>query len=110
VLIGLVSYSLAAWVRVPPLVIVVSAIVPLLPGLSIYRGLSLMAAGGNGILSLVGAAAIAIALASGVILGEYAAQPLQREARRLEARLAGPRLVGPLRARTVKKRRSPTAG
>jgi uncharacterized membrane protein YjjP (DUF1212 family) len=110
VLIGLVSYSLAAWVRVPPLVIVVSAIVPLLPGLSIYRGLSLMAAGGNGILSLVGAAAIAIALASGVILGEYAAQPLHREARRLEARLAGPRLVGPLRARSVKKRRSPTAG
>jgi uncharacterized membrane protein YjjP (DUF1212 family) len=110
VLIGLVSYSLAAWVRVPPLVIVVSAIVPLLPGLSIYRGLSLMAAGGNGILSLVGAAAIAIALASGVILGEYAAQPLHREARRLEVRLAGPRLVGPLRARSVKKRRSATAG
>jgi uncharacterized membrane protein YjjB (DUF3815 family) len=105
VIIGVVSYSLAAWVRVPPLVIVVSAIVPLLPGLSIYRGLSLMAAGGNGILSLMGAAAIAIALASGVILGEYAAQPLHREARRLEHRLSGPRLVGPLRARSVKKRR-----
>lgn len=110
VLIGLVSYSLAAWVRVPPLVIVVSAIVPLLPGLSIYRGLSLMAAGGNGILSLMGAAAIAIALASGVILGEYAAQPLSREARRLEQRLSGPRLVGPLRARSVKKRRTATTG
>jgi uncharacterized membrane protein YjjB (DUF3815 family) len=110
VLIGVVSYSLSAWVRVPPLVIVVSAIVPLLPGLSIYRGLSLMAAGGNGILSLVGAAAIAIALASGVILGEYAAQPLHREARRLEHRLAGPRLVGPLRARAVKKRTTPAAG
>jgi uncharacterized membrane protein YjjP (DUF1212 family) len=105
VLIGVVSYSLAARFRVPPLVIVVSAIVPLLPGLSIYRGLSLMAAGGNGILSLVGAAAIAIALASGVILGEYVAQPLNREARRLEQRLSGPRLVGPLRARAVKKRR-----
>ncbi len=110
VIIGVVSYSLAAWVRVPPLVIVVSAIVPLLPGLSIYRGLSLMAAGGNGILSLVGAAAIAIALASGVILGEYVAQPLHREARRLEHRLAGPRLVGPLRARSVKKRRTPAVG
>jgi uncharacterized membrane protein YjjB (DUF3815 family) len=105
VLIGVVSYSLSARFRVPPLVIVVSAIVPLLPGLSIYRGLSLMAAGGNGILSLMGAAAIAIALASGVILGEYVAQPLNREARRLEQRLSGPRLVGPLRARAVKKRR-----
>jgi hypothetical protein len=34
-----------------------------------------------------------------VILGEYVAQPLKREARRLENRLAGPRLVGPLRGR-----------
>jgi uncharacterized membrane protein YjjP (DUF1212 family) len=104
VLIGLVSYALSGWVRVPPLVVVVSAIVPLLPGLAIYRGLSLLAAGGNGILSLMSAAAIAIALASGVILGEYVAQPLRREARRLEHRLSGPRLVGPLRARSVKRR------
>ncbi len=110
VVIGVTSYSLSRLVRVPPLVIVVSAIVPLLPGLSIYRGLSLLAAGGNGILSLMAAAAIAIALASGVILGEYVAQPLHREARRLEHRLAGPRLVGPLRARAVKKRRPQQAG
>jgi uncharacterized membrane protein YjjP (DUF1212 family) len=103
VAIGLVSYSVAGWVRVPPLVVVVSAIVPLLPGLSIYRGLSLLASGGNGILSLITAAGVAISLASGVILGEYIAQPLRREARKLETRLAGPRLVGPLRARAVKK-------
>lgn len=104
VFVGLVSYSLSARVRVPPLVVVVSAIVPLLPGLSIFRGLSLLATGGNGLLPLMGAAAIAVALASGVILGEYVAQPLRREARRLEHRLAGPRLVGPLRARTVRRR------
>ncbi len=54
--VGLVSYAAAGRVRVPPLVVVVSAIVPMLPGLSIYRGLSLLAAGGNGILSLMGAA------------------------------------------------------
>jgi uncharacterized membrane protein YjjB (DUF3815 family) len=108
--IGVSSYFFSRLVRVPPLVIVVSAIVPLLPGLSIYRGLSLLAAGGNGILSIVGAAAIAIALSSGVILGEYLAQPLHREARRLEHRLAGPRLVGPLRARAVKKRNPQSAG
>jgi hypothetical protein len=40
------------------------------------------------------------ALASGVILGEYVAQPLEREARRVEARLAGPRLFGPFRPRS----------
>lgn len=105
ILIGLVSYAVANRFRVPPLVIVVPAIVPFLPGLSIYRGLSLLSLGGNGLLSLITAAAIAIALASGVLLGEYFAQPLKREARKLEDRLAGPRLVGPLRARSVTERR-----
>ena len=105
IVIGVVSYSVSGKVRVPPLVIVVSAIVPLLPGLSIYRGLSLISAGdaSNGILGITTAAAIAIALASGVILGEYIAQPLKREARKLEGRLSGPRLVGPLRARAVRR-------
>jgi len=104
VMIGVVSYAVAGRIRVPPLVVVVPAIVPLLPGLSIYRGLTLLATGGNGILSLMNAVAIAIALAAGVLLGEHFAQPLKREARRLENRLAGPRLVGLLRARAVNTR------
>lgn len=105
VAIGVVSYMVAGKVRVPPLVIVVSSIVPLLPGLSIYRALALMANGdSSGILSFVTAAATAISLSSGVILGEYIAQPLRREAQRLEKRLSGPRLVGPLRARSVRRR------
>jgi uncharacterized membrane protein YjjP (DUF1212 family) len=100
IIVGLVSYSVAGRVRVPALVVVVSGVVPLLPGLSIYRGLAQMNTGGSsGLLSLVNAAAIAIALSAGVILGEYVAQPLKREARRLEGKLAGPRLVGPLRVR-----------
>lgn len=104
VFIGLVSYSAAGWSRVPPLVIVTAAIVPLLPGVSIYRGLALLADNNYaGILAMITAAAVAISLAAGVILGEYAAQPLRREARRLEQRLAGPRLVGPLRARTKRR-------
>jgi uncharacterized membrane protein YjjB (DUF3815 family) len=102
--IGLVAYAVSGRVRIPPLVVVVPGIVPFLPGLSIYRGLSLMAAGPSGtslgLLSMMTAASVAVALASGVILGEYVAQPLKREARRLETRLAGPRLVGPLRARS----------
>jgi len=104
ILIGVVSYSVAGRVRVPPLVVVVPGIVPLLPGLSIYRGLAYMAEGDpSGIFNLATAAAIAISIASGVILGEYIAQPLRREVRRLEDRLAGPRLVGPIRARAVKR-------
>ncbi|WP_404801322.1 threonine/serine exporter family protein [Aeromicrobium wangtongii] len=101
IFIGVVSYSVSGWARVPPLVIVTAAIVPLLPGVSIYRALSLLADDDfTGIVAMITAAAVAISLAAGVILGEYVAQPLRREARRLEQRLAGPRLVGPLRART----------
>ncbi|MCW2792491.1 MAG: hypothetical protein JWO76_1589 [Nocardioides sp.] len=107
--VGLVSYTVAGRLRVPPLVVVVSAVVPMLPGLSIYRGLALMAEGGrstsDGLLAMVTAASIATALSSGVILGEYVAQPLKREANRLEQRLAGPRLVGPLRIRRNRRSR-----
>ena len=106
--VGLVSYTVAGRLRVPPLVVVVSAVVPMLPGLSIYRGLSLLTEGGaetsHGLLALITAASVAIALASGVILGEYVAQPLKREAHRLESRLAGPRLVGPLRTTRTPRR------
>ncbi|GAA3532341.1 threonine/serine ThrE exporter family protein [Nocardioides daeguensis] len=102
--IGLFGYTVGRRFRVPPLVVVVSAVVPLLPGLSIYRGLFLLGEEGGqqaaqGLLAMVTAASVAIALASGVILGEYVAQPVMREARRVEARLAGPRLVGVTRAR-----------
>jgi uncharacterized membrane protein YjjP (DUF1212 family) len=95
VLIGIVSYTVAGRVGVPPLVVVVPALVPMLPGLLIYRGLSYMTDGDTvGILQLSAAAATTIALAAGVILGEYIAQPLKRNVRRLEGRLAGPRMVG----------------
>ena len=95
VTIGLVSYSIAGRVRVPPLVVVVPALVPMLPGLLIFRGLSYMSDGQTqGILQLTAAAATTIALAAGVIMGEYVAQPLKRNVRRLEGRLAGPRMVG----------------
>ena len=108
--VGLVAYAVAGRVRVPPLVVAVPAIVPFLPGLSIYRGLTWLADGGylvsQGILALMTAISVAIALASGVILGEYVAQPLKREARKLEDRLAGPRLVGPFRALTRAERRA----
>ena len=43
VTIGAVCYLVAGRFRVPPLVVVVPAIVPLLPGLDIYRGLALFA-------------------------------------------------------------------
>jgi uncharacterized membrane protein YjjP (DUF1212 family) len=104
VLIGVVAFSVAGRMRIPPLVVVVSGITPLLPGGSIYRGLYKMTEGDIlGIASLAAAVVIAVALASGVILGEYIAQPLKREARRLETKMSGPRLVGPLRVRRSRR-------
>jgi uncharacterized membrane protein YjjB (DUF3815 family) len=110
-LVGLGGYSLGRRSGVPPLIVVVSGTVPLLPGLTIYKGLFEVMSDGSltGIVSLATAVAICVALASGVILGEYVAQPIRREARRLEDRLAGPRLVGPrrpIRRRTPRSRRS----
>ena len=107
VVIGLVSYTIAGRVGVPPLVVVVPALVPMLPGLLIYRGLSLMTDGDTlGILQLSAAAATTIALASGVILGEYIAQPVKRNVRRLESRLAGPRMVGVMHGHLPRRRRT----
>ncbi|WP_232676386.1 threonine/serine exporter ThrE family protein [Nocardioides sp. R-C-SC26] len=111
--VGLVGYAVSSRLRVPPLIVVVSAVVPLLPGVAIYRGLALLSGGepantAEGLAALIGAASIALALAAGVILGEYVAQPLAREARRVESRLAGPRLVGPVKnlgRRAVPRRR-----
>jgi uncharacterized membrane protein YjjB (DUF3815 family) len=88
--VGLGGYSLGRRSGVPPLVLVVSGSIPLLPGLTIYKGLYELMGLGNllGIFSLLTAIAIGVALASGVILGEYVAQPIRREARRLEDRRA----------------------
>jgi uncharacterized membrane protein YjjP (DUF1212 family) len=95
-LIGLVSYPVAARARIPTLVVIAAGITPFLPGLSIFRGLTLLATDSSkALLAMVTAAAIAIALSSGAILGEYVSQPIRREAHRWESRLAGPRLVGP---------------
>jgi uncharacterized membrane protein YjjB (DUF3815 family) len=99
VTIGAVCYLFAGLFRVPPLVVVVPAIIPLLPGLDIYRGLALFAEGKDGVIPLAAAVGTAIALAAGVILGQYLAQPLNRERHKLETRLSGPHMVGPFRGR-----------
>ena len=109
--VGLVGYAVAQRFRVPPLILVVSAVVPMLPGISIYRGLSLLGEGSRrdtaeGLVALITAASVALAHAAGVILGEYLAQPLARSSRRVESRLAGPRLVGPLHLPRRQRRRN----
>ena len=99
--IGAVCYLVAGRFRVPPLVVVVPAIVPLLPGLQIYRGLALLAQGQDGVLHLASALGTAIALAAGVILGQYLANP--SSGRRTDSRPG----LGPAHGRTVPPVRCP---
>jgi uncharacterized membrane protein YjjB (DUF3815 family) len=96
-LVGFCGGVLARRLKVTPLVVAVSGITPLLPGLSTYRGLYQLGVepGGN-ISTLMTAVAIGLALAAGVVLGEYLAQPVRTGLGRLERKLAGPRMAGPL--------------
>ncbi|MCR6481535.1 threonine/serine exporter family protein [Amycolatopsis sp. OK19-0408] len=96
-LVGFCGGVLARRLGVTPLVVAVSGITPLLPGLSTYRGLYQIGVepGGN-ISTLMTAVAIGLALAAGVVLGEWLAQPVRTGLGRLERRFAGPRMAGPL--------------
>jgi uncharacterized membrane protein YjjP (DUF1212 family) len=85
--------------RIPTLVVVQAGVVPLLPGWTTYRGLFQLTAEGDpaGLSTLVFASGIALALAGGVVLGEYLAQPVRTGLGRLERKFAGPRMSGPLK-------------
>ncbi|WP_253769144.1 threonine/serine exporter family protein [Goodfellowiella coeruleoviolacea] len=99
VVIGFGGALTSRRLRIPPLVVVVSGMTPLLPGWTTYRGLYQLTADTNlaGVSTLVYALGIGLALAGGAVLGEYLAQPVRTGLGRLERRLAGPRLSGPLR-------------
>lgn len=97
-LVGFCGGVLSRRLKVTPLVVAVSGITPLLPGLATYRGLYELGVEPVGqITTLMTAVAIGLALAAGVVLGEYLAQPVRTRLGRLERKLAGPRLAGPLR-------------
>jgi uncharacterized membrane protein YjjP (DUF1212 family) len=74
---------------VPALVVATSGVVPLLPGLGIYRALFALVNGTpqQGITLLLGAVTIGLGLASGVALGAFIARPLRAEADRWERRV-----------------------
>ncbi|GAA4852943.1 threonine/serine exporter family protein [Saccharopolyspora rosea] len=97
--VGFVGGIIARRLRIPPLVIAVSGVAPLLPGLATYRGLYELSVLGSptGLTTLMLAVATGLALGAGVVLGEYLAQPIRSRLGRLERRIAGPRMSGPLR-------------
>ena len=101
IVLGLGAYRFAHRQRAPALVYVAGGILPLLPGLTIYRGMRRFAEGDTlaGIGLLGQAVSLGLALAAGAILGQFLAQPTRRDVDRRDRRMAGPRLAGPLRWR-----------
>jgi uncharacterized membrane protein YjjB (DUF3815 family) len=79
---GLIGGILARIATVPPLVVTIAGITPFLPGLSVYRGLSALTSDQTGIgLGLMfQALAIAVALAAGIVFGEWVTRNLRRSA------------------------------
>ncbi|WP_419817039.1 threonine/serine ThrE exporter family protein [Glaciibacter flavus] len=98
VVAGLLAAIVVQIVRIPPLVAVVAALVPLVPGLILFTGLLQVADSDiAGLLSLLSAAAIAAALAAGAILGQYLVQMTLGPARKLQQRFVVPLLAVPVR-------------
>lgn len=77
--VGLIAESVGPRLGVPALIISTCGIVPLLPGLAIYNALFVLVSRSTneGLPLLLGAAAIGLALAAGVTLGEFVATPLR---------------------------------
>ncbi|RNI23818.1 threonine/serine ThrE exporter family protein [Flexivirga caeni] len=97
IVIGLAGRFIGLRLGAPALVLVVPAVSPLLPGLRIFRGMydavsgsvigTSVATQGEALSTLMGAAAIALAISTGVVLGDAMSAPLDRQAlRRRRAR------------------------
>lgn len=90
--VGIASQILARIWHVPALALSTAGIVPLLPGLAVYRGLYQLATlsstqgYGPGFATLGGAIGVGLALASGVSLGSYLARALRHDPQSSSAR------------------------
>lgn len=88
-LVGAIADVAGQRFGVPALVVATSGVVPLLPGLGIYRALYALVAAkpSQGIPLLLGAVTIGLGIAAGVALGAFVARPLRAEADRWERRV-----------------------
>lgn len=80
VVVGLMGNLIATRRRTNPFLFVVPGVMPLVPGLTIYEGMLYLFQGqaGSGASTLLRAAAIGLAIAAGVVLGNMAVHPLRR--------------------------------
>ena len=85
VVVGVLARILGQRMQAPSLVLAVPALSALLPGLTIFRGMSQLAQGsqtGPALSTLLAATATALAIAAGIVLGDYLAAPADRSLRR----------------------------
>jgi uncharacterized membrane protein YjjP (DUF1212 family) len=96
VCVGVATSLLHRWASVPRLLTTLAAIVPLLPGLTAYRGFYELGVNGgvNGLVTITVALAIGLALAGGVALGEWVVDRTPRPRPR-RARIVSPAPSGP---------------
>ncbi|GFG48629.1 hypothetical protein CQY20_10100 [Mycolicibacterium agri] len=84
--VGLIAPLISIRRQAPALVTATAGIMPMLPGLAVFRAVFSFAVDGNidnGLRQMMTAIAIALALGSGVVLGEFIGSPLRYRAGRL---------------------------
>ncbi len=90
VVVGFCGEAVTGRLRIPPLLVAVCGIVPLLPGLAIYRGLFAIVVEADlpgGLELLVGAGAIGLGLGAGVALGKFLGRPFGERGDRFDRRV-----------------------
>ncbi|PRC43590.1 hypothetical protein C6A85_000000104550, partial [Mycobacterium sp. ITM-2017-0098] len=86
VLVGFLATLISIRRQAPALITATAAIMPMLPGLAVFRAVFYLAVDENfasGLAQLLSATAIALALGSGVVLGEFLGSPLRYRAGRV---------------------------
>ncbi|MGD9621895.1 MAG: threonine/serine exporter ThrE family protein [Mycolicibacterium sp.] len=84
--VGLLATLISIRRVAPALVTATAGIMPMLPGLAVFRAVFYLAVANefeDGLRQMVAAGAVALALGSGVVLGEFLASPLRYRAGRL---------------------------
>nr|MDQ4007499.1 threonine/serine exporter family protein [Actinomycetota bacterium] len=87
-LIGLAGAILSRRFRLPPLIVAMAGIIPLVPGLTTYRGFVSLVTGDavGGLSSLSAAFATALALGAGVLCGQFLSEPVRYRMGRIQRR------------------------
>jgi len=96
-LIGLAGAVLSRRVRLPPLIVAMAGIIPLVPGLTTYRGFVSLVNGDavSGLTYLSAALATALALGAGVLCGQFLSDPVRRRMGRIQRRYFSQGMAGP---------------